>query len=58
MALGTPHLGVALTRSSWETARWVDWYNHRRLHGGIGGVPPAEHEELYWQGLAEAPEVA
>jgi putative transposase len=27
-----------------ETARWVDWYNNRRLHGGIDNVPPAEYE--------------
>lgn len=26
------------------TARWVDWYNNRRLHGSIGDVPPAELE--------------
>ncbi len=26
------------------TLDWVDWYNHRRLHGAIGYVPPAEYE--------------
>ena len=26
------------------TARWVDWYNNRRLHSSIGDVPPAEFE--------------
>ncbi|MFC4243541.1 IS3 family transposase [Gryllotalpicola reticulitermitis] len=30
------------------TAEWVDWYNHRRLHGEIGLVPPAEYETAYW----------
>ena len=25
-------------------ATYVDWYNHRRLHGEIGYLPPAEHE--------------
>jgi transposase InsO family protein len=25
-------------------AEYVDWYNHRRLHGEIGLVPPAEFE--------------
>ena len=29
------------------TARWVDWYNHRRLHSSIGDVPPAEFEQAY-----------
>jgi Integrase core domain len=24
------------------TARWVEWYNQRRLHSSIGMVPPAE----------------
>ncbi|WP_431993997.1 IS3 family transposase, partial [Streptomyces albogriseolus] len=26
------------------TAEYVDWYNHRRLHGEIGHVPPVEYE--------------
>lgn len=30
------------------TAEWVDWYNHRRLHGEIGLVPPAEYETQHW----------
>ncbi|MEY9878465.1 transposase InsO family protein [Streptacidiphilus sp. MAP12-33] len=30
------------------TAEWVDWYNHRRLHGEIGHVPPAEYEAAYY----------
>ena len=29
-------------------AEWVDWYNHRRLHGEIGHVPPVEYESAYW----------
>ena len=24
------------------TARWVDWYNHRRLHSSLAYVSPAE----------------
>ena len=30
------------------TAEWVDWWNHRRLHGAIGDIPPAEFEALYY----------
>ena len=30
------------------TLRWVDWYNHRRLLGSIGYVPPAEAEANYY----------
>ena len=29
-------------------AEYVDWFNHRRLHGEIGLVPPAELEQHYW----------
>jgi putative transposase len=28
---------------------YLDWWNHRRLHGEIGQVPPAEHEALYYR---------
>jgi putative transposase len=30
------------------TLEWVDWYNHRRLHGATGNVPPAEYEATYY----------
>lgn len=30
------------------TARWVDWYNNRRLHSAIDDVPPAEFEPAYY----------
>ncbi|MGP7960680.1 IS3 family transposase [Sanguibacter sp. A247] len=29
-------------------AEYVDWFNHRRLHGEIGLVPPAEFETHHW----------
>lgn len=29
-------------------AEYVDWFNHRRLHGEIGLVPPAEFESNHW----------
>jgi putative transposase len=30
------------------TAEYVDWFNTRRLHTAIGGVPPAEYEAGYY----------
>ena len=30
------------------TAEYVDWYNNRRLHTAIGGIPPAEKEAAYY----------
>jgi transposase InsO family protein len=35
----------------WETLKWVDWYNNRRLLGPIGYVPPAEAEEVFYANL-------
>ena len=32
----------------WETLKWVDWFNNRRLLGPIGNIPPAEGEENYY----------
>jgi len=34
------------------TARWVEWYNNRRLHSSIGDVPPAEFESTYYRECA------
>ena len=39
------------------TARWVEWYNQRRLHGAIENLPPAEYEDRYWRRL-QAPDAA
>jgi putative transposase len=44
-------------RRSWKnleavelaTLEWVDWFNHRRLLGPIGNIPPAEAEEAYYR---------
>jgi putative transposase len=30
-------------------AEYIDWFNHRRLHGETDMVPPAEFEENYYQ---------
>ena len=29
-------------------AEYVDWYNHRRLHGELGLIPPSEYETNHW----------
>jgi putative transposase len=42
-------------RRSWKslqeielaTLDWVDWFNHKRLLGPIGDIPPAEAEAAY-----------
>lgn len=39
------------------TLDWVDWFNHKRLLGSIGDIPPAEAEAAYYRqqaGYAEA----
>ncbi len=36
------------------TLAWVDWFNHRRLFGPIGFVPPAEYEARYYEQAAVA----
>lgn len=35
------------------TLEWVDWFNHRRLLGPIGNIPPAEAEAAYHQQTRE-----
>ena len=32
----------------WETCKWVDWFNNRRLHSSIGMMSPVEYEALYY----------
>jgi len=39
----------------YATAGWVDWYNHRRLHGSLGMVSPNEFEQTYYAALTEEP---
>lgn len=34
----------------YATLEWVDWFNHRRLFGPIGDIPPAELEEMFYRG--------
>lgn len=39
----------------YATAGWVDWYNHRRLHGSLGMVSPNEFEATYYAALTREP---
>jgi len=36
-----------LEEVEFATLEWVDWFNHRRLLGPIGNIPPVEFEALY-----------
>jgi len=31
----------------YAVAGWVDWYNHRRLHGSLGMLTPTEYEQAH-----------
>jgi putative transposase len=46
---------MALSELEPATAEWIDWYDHRRLHGGIGHVPPVEHEAAYYSECTRPP---
>ncbi|GAA3932301.1 hypothetical protein GCM10022383_08560 [Microbacterium soli] len=35
----------------YATAGWVDWHNHRRLHGSLGMSSPVEYEAAYYESL-------
>jgi putative transposase len=39
------------------TAEWIEWWNHRRLHGATHDRPPAEYEDLYYR-QCETKEIA
>jgi transposase InsO family protein len=36
----------------YATAGWVDWYNHRRLHGSLDWLTPVEYEQDYYAALS------
>ena len=35
------------TEVEFATLEWVAWFNHRRLLGPLGGMPPSEYEALH-----------
>lgn len=39
----------------YATAGWVDWYNHRRLHGTLGMATPHEYEQAHYAALNREP---
>lgn len=41
-----------------ETLKWVDWFNHKRILGPIGNIPPAEAEENYYANLDKVQKAA
>jgi transposase InsO family protein len=45
---------TSLEAVEFATLRWVDFFNHRRLLGPIGFVPPAEYEARYYEQAAVA----
>ena len=53
-------------RGSWQglddvafaTLEYVDWFNHRPLHGEFGMLPPAEYEACYAERAAALPMAA
>lgn len=40
------------------TLDWVHWFNHQRLLGSIGNIPPAEAETAYYRQQAALPKAA
>ncbi len=51
-------------RADWPASRsiavaeYIDWFNHRRLHGELGPIPPAEHEDDFYRRNTAATTVA
>ncbi len=41
-----------------ETAEWVRWYNHERIHSSIEYLTPIEHETRYADTVAQQGAVA
>lgn len=48
----------SLGQIEWETCKWVNWYNSKRLHSKIGYVTPQEAEENFYQTLNAAEKAA
>ena len=42
----------------WETLKWVDWFNNRRLFEPVGYITPAEAEEAFYANMNTLDKVA
>ncbi len=49
---------MTLSHVELVTAEWDDWYNHRRLHGEIGHIPPVEYETNYYRATTKPQVIA
>ena len=48
----------ALADVEYVAAGWVDWCNHRRLHGSLGWLTPVEYEQDHYAALSREPQPA
>ena len=47
-----------LQHVEFATLAWVHWFNHQRLLGPIGNIPPAEFEAQYHRSRGKEAEAA
>jgi len=57
-ALGKRCESVAMEAAELATLEWVDWFNHKRLLGSIGHIPPALAEAAYYRQQTALPKAA
>ncbi len=43
---------MGIKRVELATLEYVDWFNHRRLHGACGDIPPIEYEDNHYRSIA------
>jgi hypothetical protein len=46
------HAPGRMGQVEWETLKWIDWYNNRRLLGTIGYTIPAKAEQAFYANLS------
>jgi putative transposase len=40
-----------MAQLKWETLKWVDWYNTKRLNRAVGYITSQEAEEMFYETL-------